>query len=112
MLKNADIGCPMMPIIITSGERPNESHVPKKDLIAAVQMMLEMHELRIPRTVTGASWLIEELQSMRIKPTESGAFRYEAAPGSHDDLITALSLAIWPTRPRRPHVGEGKHRLV
>ncbi len=112
MLKAAHLGCPIVPIVITGADSPSDTHIPKKDLIATVQMMLELRELRIPRNLAGAAWLIQELLAMRVKPTEAGSIRYEAAPGYHDDLVTALSLAAWPTRPRRPHVGEQSKRLL
>jgi hypothetical protein len=52
MLRAARLGCTLTPVTITSGEREHETgamwHVPKKDLLAGVQVLLEQGRLRVP----------------------------------------------------------------
>jgi hypothetical protein len=46
--------------------------------------------------------LINELQAYRHSTTEHGNDTYAAAGGEHDDLVIALSLALWTAEHQRP----------
>ena len=112
LFRSDTFACPIEKFVITSGENATSGHVPKKDLIANLQLMMEMGELHIPRDLPGTAWLLEEFRAMRAQPTSTGETRYEAPQGEHDDLVMALSLAAWKSRPRVPTVGERSQRLI
>src|SRR6266852_2957448 len=52
LLRRADLGCGIAPVILTGGERESRAgglwHVPKRDLITGLQVMLEKRELGLP----------------------------------------------------------------
>jgi hypothetical protein len=76
-----------------SGYRPT---VPKRDLIQTTAVVLQQRRLRIPTTLPDTPQLLEELRNYRIKLSDTGHDRYEPASSQdHDDLLLALSLALW-----------------
>jgi len=86
---SANLRVPFEKMVITSGEKAADGHVPKKDLIANLQLMMEMNELIIPRDLPGVPWLLEEFRAMRAYPTTSGETRYEAPQGEQ-------TISSWP----------------
>src|SRR6185312_4085667 len=98
MLRAADLGCELTAVTITGGERPRSGSgrvsVPKKDLIASLQLSLEKRELKIARGMSEVRTLVRELMDV-------GTGR----PREHDDLVMALALACW--RARQPRIGYG-----
>jgi hypothetical protein len=62
-------------VTITSGEHSNgrgeEWHVPKKDLMAGLQVLLENGQLKIPRRLLEAGALVRELTDIRLNPGPS-----------------------------------------
>jgi hypothetical protein len=111
MLRAAGLGCEITAVTITGGERESRQGslnvgVPKRDLIAGVQLALEKGELRIARRMKDAGALVRELLDVRI----TGGMRVGAdGYGEHDDLVIALALACW--RARRRENGERGQRL-
>ncbi len=106
-----DAGLQPVPIIITGGFEVNSREgggyaVPKSDLVAAVQLLLEQHRLLIPKDLPHAATLTSELASFRYEIGATGHVRYGAGPvgsadrswrgdGSHDDLLLATAVAAW-----------------
>ena len=76
MLKAARLGCGIVSVTITSGERAHGQgpawHVPKKDLITGVQVLLEEGRLRIHRKLKESSTLARELMVLG-RSTVTGA---------------------------------------
>lgn len=89
-------------INITSGREMSEGsdflNVPKKDLIFAAVVAFEQGDLQFAGDMPELSLLIEELQSFEMKFTAKGNDIYNAKSGKHDDLVLALSLAIWSAK--------------
>ncbi len=84
--------------------------VPKRDLIAGVQILLERGELRIAKALIEAGSLVRELLDMRITMAGNGRVRLGADGfGQHDDLVIALALSCWGAR--RTQIGYGTSRL-
>jgi hypothetical protein len=106
MLRAAGLGCEITAVSITGGDRESRRGVPKRDLIAGVQLALEKGELRIARRMKNAGALVRELLDMRM--TASGGMGAEGH-GEHDDLAIALALACW--KARRRENGERAERL-
>jgi len=95
-----DAACRILPVQITSGHSETQVngyyHVPKKDLIVGLQVLLQRGGLKIAAGMTFAGALVEELTQMRVKIAESGHEQYGAwRSGEHDDLVLAVALGHW-----------------
>ena len=88
------------PITITSGHAvtpgPHGPLVPRKELVATVQVLLQARRLRIARELPDAQTLTAELTAFksRVMPegVETGCVWRERP---HDDLVLAVALAAW-----------------
>ena len=109
MLRAEGPACDISSVTITGGEKESGGagyggghyNVPKRDLIASVQLALERGELRIAKGLRERESLVEELVDVRKTARESGRDRVGAErAGEHDDLVIALALACW--KGRRP----------
>jgi hypothetical protein len=116
MMRGAGLGCEITAVTITGGEREGHGRnmwvsVPKRDLIAGVQVALDNGELRIARGMREAGALVRELVNVRRwEGVGTGRMRIGAEGyGEHDDLVIALALACW--RARRSENGEKGVRL-
>jgi hypothetical protein len=91
----------LTPITITAGLHVAYEeglwHVPKKDLVGAVQVTLQTERLKIAAALPEARTLIQELQNFQMKITlTTGHDSYGAwREGTHDDLVLALACALW-----------------
>ncbi len=74
---------------------PYEVVVPKRDLIGALEVVLQTHRLVIVDGLQGTADLRAELVAFQFELSQRGHDTYEAASGHHDDLVLALSLAVW-----------------
>ena len=115
MLRAARPGCAILPVWITGGEKERFDgavwRVPKLDLLARLQALLETKRLRIPRRMRETERLMRELMSMRSERRASEHLKVGAeGAGEHDDLALAVGLAVWPGR--KPRVGEQGARLI
>ena len=111
-LRGARLGCEVVAVTITGGDKASHQgqnwSVPKADLLAGVQVLLEERRLRIAREMPEARWLIKELVDMRARRRTSGRVRMGADGfGEHDDLVIAVALAVWRGRTRTPPVFGG-----
>jgi len=71
--------------------------VPKRDLVAAVQTLLQNGRLKIAESLELAPTLKQELLGFRVKVDPKTAHdSYEHwREGDHDDLVLATALACW-----------------
>jgi hypothetical protein len=91
----------IVPVTITGGlevaeQEDGSYHVPKKELVTCLQLLLQSRRLKVARTLPHADTLVQELSNFRVKITEAlhetfGAWR----EGEHDDLVLAVALAAW-----------------
>ncbi|MGA2713102.1 MAG: hypothetical protein ABSG41_08330 [Bryobacteraceae bacterium] len=114
MLRAARLGCDISPVTITAGDQQHRNgtawSVPKRDLIAVVQVLLERNELKLARGLRELGALVRELTDMRSIQRPGGRVRLGAdGCGEHDDLVIALALACW--RARRGQIGFVMQRL-
>jgi len=114
MLRAVRPPCRVTAVTITAGEIARgggeEWHVPKKDLMAGLQVLLESGRLKIPRKLEAAATLVRELTDVRLNPKPGGRVGIGAdGYGEHDDLALAVALACW--RARRGEIGHGTRRL-
>jgi hypothetical protein len=115
MLRSGRLGCEVNAVNITGGERETQFgtlwNVPKRDLMAGVQVLLEKRELKIARGMEETGALIRELTNVRMTAAGSGRIRMGAdGCGEHDDLVIAMALACW--RAKRGQNGFGTRRLT
>ena len=83
MLRAAKPGCGMTPVVITGGQGERFDggvwHVPKLDLLARLQGLLEQNRLRIARRMRESGTLVRELTEMRSMRRVSGRGRFRRA---------------------------------
>lgn len=95
-----------IPITITAGVRVNASggswHVPKRDLVSVVQVLLQSKRLKIAAGLPMASILTSELLNFKVTFNHRGHDSYGAGDdvlswreGDHDDTVLATALACW-----------------
>ena len=97
----------LMPVTITYGVSEAWSdglwRVPKRDLIAGLQLAFENNHFTIAKDLKDTPALVEELTSMRANHRVSGATQYGSPDPAHDDLAMALALSWWAVETRRPN---------
>ena len=89
-----------IPITITGGDRVHGVgsmwRVPKRDLVAALQLAFQAGRIEIAAGADDAQSLATELADFRVRISASGSDSYGAwGSRTHDDLVLALALAIW-----------------
>ncbi len=89
-------------ISITGGinaSRPDyfDHRVPKRDLVVAIQLLLENRQLKVAADLPHAETLKQELRNFRYKLSDiTGNDTYGAGrDGEHDDLVLAVAVAAW-----------------
>lgn len=100
-LRAAGVDC--YGITITAGDRVNRDgqdlRVPKRELVAATQVLLESQRLRIAAQLPLAPVVTDELLNFRMKKTTLGNDTYGAGEewrdAAHDDLVLAIAMAGW-----------------
>jgi phage FluMu gp28-like protein len=107
MLRAARLGCDIAAVTMTGGERETQSgqtwNVPKRDLMAGLQVALESRDLTIAGGIRELEALVRELVDVQVKTRESGHARIGAdGNGEHDDLVIAVALAVWRAKKPRP----------
>ena len=100
MLFAQDTDARIIPITITAGtaatKRDDGWHVPKKDLVASLQVVFQSGRLKIAGSLPLASVLTKELSTFRVKITKAANETFEAwRDGDHDDLVLALAMVVW-----------------
>lgn len=95
-----DAGLQPVGITITGGHEVTEDddgfHVPKRDLVSAVQVLFQSGRLKIVDSLPLASTLVKELLAFRVKISEKANDTYGAwREGAHDDLVLAVAMACW-----------------
>ena len=105
MLRAARLGCEICEVTITGGMHARQTRaggmdrwsVPKRDLLAGMQLLLERGDLRIARRMRETGALVRELVKMRATVRAQGKQARLGADGcgEHDDLAIAVALACW-----------------
>ena len=100
-------GLKFEPVTITAGDRTHRANgtwrVPKRDLVAALEVPFHTGELKIAKGLELAPTLRKELLNFRRKiDLRTAHDSYEHwREGDHDDLVLAAALACWWPRIRR-----------
>lgn len=90
----------MVPVTITAGQQMSKKedgwHVPKKDLVAVLQVLLQSERFEIVEGLKLKNVFLTELDNFRVKVTAAANETFGAwREGQHDDLILAVALAAW-----------------
>jgi len=74
-----------------------EFHVPKKDLVTSLAVLLQSGRLKIIKSLPFADTLVSEMENFRVKLNlRTGNEQFEAwREGEHDDLVISLALVAW-----------------
>jgi hypothetical protein len=101
VLDRAGIDAPLVGVSIHGGDRATWeagiARVPKRDLVAALVVAFQNGALRIAAGLGLAPVLTAELQNFRLKFNPLTAHDSYSAwrEDQHDDLVLAVSLAVW-----------------
>lgn len=95
-----DRGLRFRAVTITGGDKETSEgrnhRLPKRDLIAGLQVLLQSGRLKIAADLEHAETLRNELLNFRVKISASGHDSYEAwREAAHDDLVLATALCSW-----------------
>ena len=110
--------CLLFPVTLTAGLAVTGGeggclHVPKRELVGTLQLLLQARRLHIARALAESALLVDELGNFRVKIT---AARHEVfqswRAGQHDDLVLAVALAAWLGEQALPAPGEGPDEPV
>jgi hypothetical protein len=91
----------VVPVTITGGHavtvaEDGSFHVPKKELVTGLQVVLQSRRLQITRGLPEAATLVHELQQFQVRITASAHETFGVwRAGQHDDLLLAVALACW-----------------
>ena len=100
MMRQSDIKN-VIGINITGGSSVNEIeggfNVPKKELVAALQVLIQSERIKIVKDLEFADVLKEEILNFRVKIDErTGHESFEAwREQDHDDLVLSTAIAAW-----------------
>ncbi len=87
---------------ITAGRDVNETsdalNIPKRDLIMATLIAFERGFIEFASDMPELPTLIDELQNFEMRFTSKGNDTYSAKGTKNDDMVIALSLAVWSAR--------------
>ena len=71
-------------------------HVPKRDLVSALQVAFQNGQLKIAQGLPEADTLVKELTNFKVKISVSGHDTYEAWRESiHDDIVLSAAMGVW-----------------
>ena len=87
-------------IMITGGNTVTKEgsihHVPKRDLVSALQVAFQNGTLKIAKGLPEAETLVRELTNFKVKISVSGHDQYEAwREGIHDDIVLSAAMGVW-----------------
>ena len=106
MFKQA--GLPKLSGIMITGTQGEAKRMPygfnvgKAELVNRVQVEMQTGRLRLGRRVLHVDKLVRELKEFRAKPSPAGHMTFNAREGQNDDLILAVSYAVFGALRPRP----------
>ncbi|MBF0439806.1 MAG: hypothetical protein HQL93_11900 [Magnetococcales bacterium] len=100
MFRNARFGAVLVAVTITGGDSVSQDkqdyRVPKRDLVGALQVLLQTERLKVAKGLELADTMVKELLNFKVEITTGGHDKYEAwRQGVHDDLVLSAAMACW-----------------
>ena len=81
---------------ITRGPGAQEWKVPKRELVAALQVPAQARTIHCAKGLPHAELLVREMVNFKAKISAAGHDSYEAwRQADHDDLVLAAAMAAW-----------------
>lgn len=71
----------------------------KENILSRLKLAMEQHKLALPRD---DSRLLVQITAQQCEPTISGTLRFSHPPGTHDDCLWAVALAVYATKIIQP----------
>jgi hypothetical protein len=104
--------CRRVPVLITAGHQVNHEadgwHVPKKELVSALQVLLQTRRLKVAKLPL-RDVLLKELENFKVKVTAAANETFEAwRERDNDDLVLATALAAWLAERTPDYDGSGR----
>ncbi len=102
----------VLPVLISSGHAVTRgedgcTHVPKKELVSAMQALLQTRRLQVASRLPLAEALSREMASFRAAVKLSGSEEdLSSREQDHDDLVLAVALAAWEGERNPPSFGQ------
>jgi hypothetical protein len=98
--RQASLSARLVPVTITAGSAVKQTadgafHVPKKQLVTALQGVLQAGRLQVAKRLPLASVLVQELLNFRVQITEAANETFGASNSEHDDIVLAVAQACW-----------------
>jgi hypothetical protein len=100
MFQQAGMRAVLRPVLITAGHEVTFGddgwhHVPKKELVSALQVLLQARRLKIAH-LPERDLLVKELTTFKVKITVNANETFEAwRERDHDDLVLATAIAAY-----------------
>jgi len=96
----AGLPCDLVQVTIHGGDAVSKDdagwRVPKRDLVGAVQIMLQTGRLKVAQVLPEAATSVREATAFRVTINERGHDSYAAwREGDHDDLVLAVAMMCW-----------------
>jgi hypothetical protein len=101
LLRKAKIRATVKPITVTGGHGASRDvgggwHVPRKELVSTMQVLLQERRLKVAQALPEAATLQQELLNFKAKPSTAPLESFEAwRENPHDDLVLAIAIAAW-----------------
>jgi hypothetical protein len=101
MIRHTGLAASLNPVLITVGHEVTIGddgawHVPKKELVSTLQVLLQSRRLLIAGRLPDAETLQRELLAFRVKITVARNETFESwRERDHDDLVLAVAMAAW-----------------
>src|SRR5262245_34284298 len=99
LLRRQGLSARLAPVTVTAGRRVRLRggflSVPKGHLIGALRQVLGQRRLQFSAGLPEAQALLLELQNHRVRVSATLRETFGAAGRTHDDLLSALMLAVW-----------------
>ena len=112
------VSCLFFPVTLTAGHAVTGGedgvlHVPKRELVGTLQVLLQTRRLQVSRSLPDAAVLVQELENFRAKVTAARQETLESwREGRHDDLVLAVAVAAWLGEQALTAPGEGPDEPV
>jgi hypothetical protein len=100
LFRNGGLGATARGLAVTAGHSAGTDDrggnlVPKKDLVAVLQVLPQGKRLQVAKGLEIAATLADELQQFRLRtvPLTDDVVEWRERP--HDDLVLAVAVAAW-----------------
>jgi hypothetical protein len=80
---------------VTKDDKTGAYHVPKIEVVGALQVVFHAELLRIDPRLKLAPRVRKELEKFRVKVTAAKNETYSAEGSNTDDIVMALAMAVW-----------------